>query len=221
MRTLAVLSQKGGVGKTTIATNLAVISEQSGFATVLFDLDPQASASRWKDARGDVPPDVLAAQAPRLGGLLAEAEKQGCDLAIIDSAPNADSAALAAAKIADAILIPCRPSAFDLGAIEATLSLAELANKPRFVVLNACPPRSTITAEAAASLAAAGVSLCPVRLHHRLAYVNPLAGGRCATEWEPKGKAANELRELWLWLCGQVDMRTRERVRISKKEKLF
>ena len=217
MTTLAVLSQKGGVGKTTIATNLAVIAEQQGFATVLFDLDPQASASRWKDARGDAPPDVTAAQASRLAGLLAEADKQGCDLAIIDSAPNADSAALAAAKAADAIVIPCRPSAFDLGAIEATLGLAELANKPRFVVLNACPPRSTITTEAAAGLAGAGVSLCPVRLHQRMAYVSPLAGGRCASEWEPKGKAADELRELWLWLCPHMGMAARRRDRARKK----
>lgn len=217
MKTIAVLSQKGGVGKTTIATNLAVIAEQHGFATVLFDLDPQASASRWKDARGDAPPDVVAAQAPRLAGLLAEADKQGCDLAIIDSAPNADSAALAAAKAADAILIPCRPSAFDLGAIEATLSLAELANKPRFVVLNACPPRSTITADAAEGLTGAGVNLCPVRLHHRLAYVNPLAGGRCAPEWEPKGKAADELMALWMWLCPHMGIATRKRARVRKK----
>jgi len=117
VKILAVISQKGGVGKTTIATNLAVIAEQHGLATVLFDLDPQASATRWKDARGEAPPDVVAAQAPRLAALLGEASKQGCDLAIIDSAPNADSAALAAAKAADAILIPCRPSAFDLARI--------------------------------------------------------------------------------------------------------
>lgn len=217
MKILAVISQKGGVGKTTIATNLAVIAEQHGLATVLFDLDPQASATRWKDARGEAPPDVVAAQAPRLVALLEEAKKQGCDLAIIDSAPNADSSALAAAKAADTILIPCRPSAFDLGAIEATLSLAELANKPRFVVLNACPPRSTITNDAAESLTGAGIDLCTVRLHHRLAYVNPLAGGRCALEWEPKGKAADELRALWGWLCAHMGIGTRGHARARIK----
>ena len=217
MKTLAILSQKGGVGKTTIATNLAVIGEQSGIATVLFDLDPQASATRWKDARGDAPPDVVAAQASRLPGMLAEAGRQGCGLAIIDTAPNADSAALVAAKAADVILVPCRPSAFDLGAIEATLSLAELAQKPRFVVLNACPPRSTITRDAAEGLAGAGFSLCPVRLHQRLAYVNPLAGGRCVTEWEPAGKAAAELAELWHWMCPQLGVSMRRRDRPKKK----
>jgi chromosome partitioning protein len=203
------------VGKTTIAINLA---EQARLATIVLDLDPQASATRWKDARGaEVPPDVVAAQASRLPGLLADAERQGCDLVVIDSAPNADSSALAAAKAADLILVPCRPSAFDLGAIEATLSLAEIAAKPRFVVLNAAPPRSTITGEAASSLDAAGVKLAPVRLHQRMAYVNPLAAGRSAVEWEPRGKAAEELRELWVWVCTQLGMKAYPRAGIRAR----
>src|SRR3954470_22035641 len=72
MKIIAVVSQKGGAGKTTIATNLAVLAERAGYPTVLFDLDPQATAAKWGDKRAGTPPDVVAAQAVRLGRLLEE-----------------------------------------------------------------------------------------------------------------------------------------------------
>lgn len=207
MRVIALVSQKGGAGKTTIATNLAVLAERCGHAAVVFDLDPQASAATWRDARGDTPPDVVAAQAPRLSRMLEAARKQGASLAIIDTAPNADTAALEASKAADLVLIPCRPSAFDLGAVGASVRLAaQVAGKPAWVVLNAAPPTSKIADEAAATLAAAGVKVAPHRLVQRMDYVNPLAAGQAAVEWEPKGKAAAEVASLWEWVCGQVDM---------------
>jgi len=199
---VALVSQKGGAGKTTLATNLAVLGERRGYPAVIFDLDPQASATTWGDARAGDAPDVVAAQPSRLPILLATAEQQGVRLAIIDTAPNADSAALVAAKAANLVLIPCRPSAFDINAIGASVRLAaQIAERPSFVVINAAPPRSAIADEAAATLAEAGVSVAPVRLYQRMAFVNPLAGGRSAIEWEPKGKAAAEISDLWDWLC--------------------
>lgn len=202
MLTLAIISQKGGAGKTTIATGLAVAAERAGLPTVIIDLDPQASAATWADARGQGnPPDVVPAQAPRLPMLLASAERQGAQLAIIDTPPAADSAALAAAQAADLVVIPCRPSSLDLAAIAATVRLAgEIAAKPVIIVLNAVPPRSLLGDEAASALSKAGVQLAPVRLHQRTDFVTPLAAGRTASEWSAKGKAAAELAELWAFL---------------------
>jgi chromosome partitioning protein len=140
MKTVAIISQKGGAGKTTIAIHLAVAAEKRGMKTALFDLDPQASASSWSDKRNKPSPAVVSAQAGRLPALLEQARAQSADLVIIDSAPNADAASLAAARAADLILVPCRPAAFDLNAIGTTLSLAVVAGKPAFVVLNAVPP---------------------------------------------------------------------------------
>ncbi len=96
VRTIAILSQKGGAGKTTVAIHLAVAAELRGVNTALFDLDPQASAASWSDKRGTPSPAVVSAQAARLPGLLKQAEAQAADLVIIDSAPNADAASLAA-----------------------------------------------------------------------------------------------------------------------------
>jgi chromosome partitioning protein len=208
MQTIAVISQKGGAGKTTIATALGVEAERAGLATVIFDVDPQGSAATWADARGQGnPPDVVVAQAPRLPVLLGSAAQQGAGLAIIDTPPAADTAALAAAQAADLVLIPCRPSALDLAAIASTVRLAaEIASKPVVVVLNAVPVRSLLGDEAASALTAAGVNLAPVRLHHRTDFVTPLAAGKTAAEWAAKGKASAELADLWAFI--RVSMTT-------------
>src|SRR3954447_16444308 len=101
MKIISVVCQKGGAGKTTIATNLAVLAERAGYPTVLFDLDPQATAAKWGDKRDGTPSDVVAAQAGRLGRLLEEVRQQGAGLVIIDTAPTVDNAALEATKAAD------------------------------------------------------------------------------------------------------------------------
>src|SRR4051794_16644136 len=106
MKVLAIVSRKGGAGKTTLATHLAVAAENLGLATALFDLDPQASAAIWADHRGQDFPAVVPAQAPRLPGLLAQARSKDADLVILDTPPEADAIATEAATHADAILIP-------------------------------------------------------------------------------------------------------------------
>jgi chromosome partitioning protein len=204
MKTLAIISRKGGAGKTTIAVHLAVAAESHSIATAIFDLDPQASAALWSDHRGEPIPAVVPAQAPRLPSLLTQARQNEADLVLIDTAPHADSIASDAAEQADAILIPCRPSSFDLDAIGASVRLARNAGKPAYVVINAAPVQGMETAEAIAAITAAGVAICPVVLHHRKPYASRIHEGRTAQEIEPKGKAAAEIEALWLWLCEQV-----------------
>lgn len=204
MKTLAIISRKGGAGKTTIAVHLAVAADAHGLATAVFDLDPQASAALWSDHRGEPLPAVVPAQAPRLLSLLAQARGQDADLAILDTAPYADAIASEAASHADLILIPCRPSAFDLDAIGASVRLARAADKLAIVVINAAPVQGVETAEAIAAIQSAGVEVCPVVLHHRKPYASRIHEGRTATEIEPKGKAAAEIRALLLWVCDKL-----------------
>jgi chromosome partitioning protein len=218
MKTLAVVSRKGGAGKTTISTHLAVAAEALGIVTALFDLDPQASAALWADQRGESFPAVMPAQHPRLAALLKQADGQGAGLVILDTPPEADSIAAAAAEHADAILIPCRPSALDLGAIGASVRIARAAGKPLFVVINAAPIQGTEVEEMRAALSAAGVEIAPIVLHQRKAFSARMQEGRTATETEPKGKAADEIRALLLWLCEKVGMLPSEQVtKVSKR----
>lgn len=206
MKTIAIISRKGGAGKTTIALHLAVAAEAQGIATAVFDLDPQASAAIWSDHRGEPIPAVIPAQAPRLGSLLSQAKMQNAGLAIIDTAPHADGIASDAATHADLILIPCRPFSFDLDAIGASIRLARASEKPAVVIINAAPTQGLETSEAINAIKNAGVEVCPVVLHQRKAFANRIHEGRTATETEPKGKAAEEANSLLLWVKNKVNL---------------
>jgi chromosome partitioning protein len=209
MKTIAVLSQKGGTGKTTLALHLAVAAEAAGHMAAVIDLDPQSSAGGWGESRQAESPTVVIAHAPRLVSILQAAAANGASLAILDTAPHSQGDALAAAQAADAVLIPCRPGILDLRAISATVQIVRLANKPAVVVLNACPPQGRVLAdEAAEAVRGYGVDMAPVRLTQRAAFTHALAGGQTAQEYEPDGKAAEEVRQLYEWACHFVGMPT-------------
>ena len=124
------ISQKGGAGKTTLAIALAVTAERTGLSSVLVDLDPQASAAQWSDLREAETPVVTCTPAARLISVLTAAQDAGAGLAVLDTAPLAADAALAAARASDFVLIPCRPATADLVAIGANINLIRIADKP-------------------------------------------------------------------------------------------
>ena len=205
MKTVAIESQKGGTGKTTTALNLAVAAERAGQTAVVIDLDPQASAAGWKDTRAAETPIVVSVPSARLQQALQAAQEGGADLALIDTAPHAESAALAAAKAADIILIPCRPGILDLRAIGTTADLVKIAGKPAFVVLNAVPPGATrLLQDARAAVAVHGLEVAPIAIEQRAAFGHALTAGRTAQEYEPEGKAAEEIAQLYDWLRTQL-----------------
>jgi chromosome partitioning protein len=86
-----------------------------------------------------------------------------------------------------------------------TAKIAKLVGKPAFVVLNALPAQATsLIAEVGEALAVHGLELAPVTIHQRVAYAHSLIDGRVAMEFEPNGKAAAEMTELYQWLAKQV-----------------
>jgi chromosome partitioning protein len=197
MRTIAVISQKGGAGKTTLAIHLAAEGAARGLRTLLIDLDPQASAARWADRRGDRAPDVSSEHPGRLVAALAAAKEQGYALAIVDTAPHADQAALTAARAADHVVVPCRPSILDLDAIGATIDLCQIARRPAVVVLNAAPVRSRVVDDAAAAVGKLGGTVADIVVRERVAFRHALIDGRVAAEFEPGGAAAMEITALY------------------------
>jgi chromosome partitioning protein len=207
MKIIAFLSQKGGAGKTTLAIHLAVAAELSGRTAVIIDLDPQASATSWKDSRQRDTPIVISAQASRLTAVLEVAEKGGADLCIIDTAPHSESTSLSAARAADLILIPCRPAILDLRAIGATIDLSRLAGKPASVILNSVPPRGSLAEEAISAVAGYDAQVAPVQVVQRAAFMHALTIGQTAQEYEPGGKAADEALQLYRWTCIQVGLK--------------
>lgn len=198
MKTIAIISQKGGSGKTTVAVHLAVCAERAGQVAAIIDLDPQASAFEWSSRREAETPEVIKAKPEQLATLLKQAKNSGLAFAIIDTAPHSDKAATIAAGLADIILIPCRPAAFDVAAIPTTLDILKLAKaKDKAVILlNAVPPQGKTGEEAAEGLANLA-NVAPVRLINRAAYSHAVNDGRSVEEFEPHGKASEEIRALY------------------------
>ena len=202
MKTMAILSQKGGTGKTTMALHLAVAAEQAGLPCAVLDLDPQASATGWSDSRETARPPVTSIQSSRLGKALELAAQSSVGLVILDTAPHSADAAIAAAESADLILIPCRAGILDLRAIAATTKISKLAGTPAFVVLNHAPPRAPrLVEDVTLAVRQHGLEIAPVVLHQRAAYAHSLTVGLTANEYEPGGKAAQEIEQLlqWAW----------------------
>ncbi len=195
MKTVALISQKGGAGKTTLAVHLAAAAAERG-RVLLMDIDPQGSAMEWANRRGDKTPDVTAAHPATIGKEIERAKAEGYDLVILDTAPHADHVALQAARAADMVVVPCRPATFDIAAISATLDLCKLANKHSVVVLNAAPIRSKVVDEAADAVRERGGIVSPVVIRQRVAFQHCLIDGRTAAEFEPDGAAASEIAEL-------------------------
>lgn len=218
MRTIAVISQKGGAGKTTLALHIAVAAELAGYSTVVLDMDSQGTAEAWSEWRKEAPPVVVPAKTTTLSRTLEKVLAHGADLVIMDTPPVAEAEARTAARTADLVLIPCRPNAFDIHSIKTTADLTRFAGKPAFAVFNAGPVTAArLYAETTELVTEIGLQVAPPRLSDRAAFRHATGSGQAAQEIEPSGKAAAEVAELWNWICQQVSMPPRKRVSTRAK----
>lgn len=202
MKKWAVITQKGGSGKTTIALHLAIVAESKGQRAAIVDIDPQRSATRWAMIRGSRAPHVVGVMASELHKALASLERAGFDLVIIDTSPRADRDSIEVSRVADLIIVPVRPSILDLPAVEDTLKLIHAAGRlsDTLIVLNSVAPSTNEGKEAASVLRGFG-QLAPVALGERVDYRRALTGGKGVTEFAPRSKAAEEVEALYLALA--------------------
>jgi len=197
---IAMIGQKGGGGKTTTGTALAVEAARAGLAAVIIDLDPQANAANWKDRREADNPVVVAAPVSRLKPTLEAVRQHGAAFVVIDTPAKSDSAALDAARAAALVLIPVWPQIYHLETLPALKDLLRVAGEtPAYVVLNGLHPQATKQADEAKALIADvyGFPVCPVHLCDRAIYADVPALGQSAQEAEPEGKAADEIARLY------------------------
>lgn len=198
MNTIAVIGQKGGTGKTTLAEILAVAAELDGIVTAAIDLDPQASLCHWSDLRASETPIVIDTQPARLLKTLETAKAQGVGLCIIDTAGRAEQAALAACKAADLVLVPVQPTVTDLKTVEAAADIIKLAGNPKSVViLTRVKPRGDRHLETTEWLKGQGFDVCPHYLGDRVTYQDAAGAGQTPQEFEPSGKASLECEQVY------------------------
>ena len=198
MRTIAFVTQKGGAGKSTLASNISVAAKNAGERVFVIDLDPLQSLVKWSKLRGQSEIAVEHIPASKLVKALEALEKKGVTLAVID-APGEDSENLAAAiRAADLCVIPARPNVFDLWASEVTRAKVKEAGKEYIFLLNQIPPaqQNARVEQGAKALQAMGGLLAPM-VSARVDYQEAARHGLGVAELHPSSVAAQEMRELW------------------------
>jgi chromosome partitioning protein len=205
MHIVSFVTQKGGTGKSSLAVSLAVAASESGLKVIVLDIDPQGTTGEWYKRRTGEAPAVQSISWANLSSRLYRLGQQGYDLAIVDT-PGADShGAAEAMKEAHFCLLPVRPSVADIEASKPTVRYLNEHNKPFAFVLNQCPTggRTSRTSNARMALQLLG-SLCDPTLAHRSDHVDALASGLGVTEFNPFGKAADEVRTVLAWLVARM-----------------
>jgi chromosome partitioning protein len=212
MRVLALASQKGGSGKTTLSGHLAVQAQLSGAGPVcLIDIDPQGSLADWWNERQADMPAFAQTTVARLASDLEVLRQQGFRLAVIDTPPAITMAIQSVIAVAELIVIPTRPSPHDLRAVGATVDLCDRAGKPLIFVVNAATPKARITYEAAVALSQHG-TVAPVTVHHRTDFAASMIDGRTVMEIDPNGRSATEVTELWNYISDRLEKQFRRTV---------
>ncbi|MCW3797390.1 ParA family protein [Sphingomonas sp. BN140010] len=212
MRVLAMASQKGGSGKTTLSGHLAVQAQLAGQGPVcLIDIDPQGSLADWWNEREADMPAFAQTTVARLASDLEVLRQQGFRLAVIDTPPAITMAIQSVIAVAELIVIPTRPSPHDLRAVGATVDLCDRAGKPLIFVVNAATPKAKITSEAAVALSQHG-TVAPVTIHHRTDFAASMIDGRTVMEVDPNGRSAREVIELWEYINERLEKQFRRTV---------
>lgn len=203
-KVIALLNQKGGAGKTTLATHLAGELALDGHRVALIDADPQGSASDWAERRVQIAQrhlygvyglarETLHGEVPHIA--------QTVDFVVIDGPPRTASITRSALLAADLVLIPVQPSAYDVWASHEMVTLIEEARLYRpalraAFVINRRVVGTVIGREARAALADQALPTLAAEVAQRIAFADCVAGGSLVRERHPDGPAAREITRL-------------------------
>ena len=215
MKVVALTSDKGGMGKSTVAINLACAAVAAGVETAILDLDPQASVGRWSRVRKKaglatrpfaevcVPIDVE--------DRLDELKAAGAQLVLLDTAGRDNNAITSAINAADLVLIPCHPTDLELSTLGPTLARLRADNKPNYVLLIDWSAGATRRRhDATSAIERAGGRVAPVIYTHRSDYRVAIEVGQGVTEYSPYMSAAIEIKNVLNWLLIELSISAKQ-----------
>jgi chromosome partitioning protein len=204
MHVVALATQKGGTGKSSLAVSLAVAARERGLKVFVLDMDPQGTARNWYQRRKNPHPQVATIEWSRLPAALERLRATGCNLVFIDT-PGVDApAATASLQEADLCLIPARPSIVDIEATIPTVRSLTKLGRPFAFVLTQCPSGSTPRASDAYRALQLDGAVADTAIAMRVDHIDALARGLGVTERNPTGKAAAETRDLLQWVLTRM-----------------
>jgi chromosome partitioning protein len=210
MYVIAVVAEKGGVGKTTLALDLAVTAVKKGHTVAVMDVYPQVTASKWTDRRTSEHPWVVPTHAARLAAAIDKAKAQGVDFIVIDTPPHSATDAAEAARRADVVLSPIEPHVFALETVSKLADLLKVAgNPPAFFVVNKAPTQGSEGTNAADFIKKQGFGVCPEIIHLRAAHRHAGNVGKVAAEYEADSKAAHETLQLYMYTIQVINSQRR------------
>ncbi len=200
MNVIVFASRKGGSGKSTLAAHLAA-QIKSTKPCLLIDADPQGSLTLWHKLRGTNEPPIKAA-INSVTGIVAAARRDGVEWVLIDTPPNTSAVVEDAIRNATMVIIPARPSVFDVNAVQETIQTCRAARKPYAVVLNGAPARrdeveSPIVTIAREALAKFRAPVWGGQITNRADLLMALGHGEGVREYYAEGRAAAEIARLW------------------------
>jgi len=210
MKTIAVLSRKGGAGKTTVSLSLALAARQAGFKVVVADIDPLHSSGEVLRGHPEASSLLVETTAQKLRLLHDACHQKYCDLLIIDTPPAPEADVVLAIDVADLCLAVARPTTLDVAAVQQTISLLRSRNTRALVVLNQCPvaregAESEFVERAVEALRFGGIPMAETKLRYRAAYQHAFAHNQSVTEWDPSSEAAADIHQLLAEAREQLD----------------
>jgi chromosome partitioning protein len=202
MQVLAIIAQKGGVGKSMLARSLAVQALIDGRKTAIVDADPQGTVVAWGRRRTLQAPAVMALGAKIIPDALSELRARGAEFVVIDTPPHAQPIINLAAKAADIALLVTGPYPEDLEQVGVVAGIVQALRIPAGIILNKTPVKAHALTLARAALAAFRLPICPTAITQLVSHPYASAEGLTAQEREPDSKATAELVDAWSWIKG-------------------
>ena len=197
MTVISFVSQKGGVGKSTLVVCLGVAAWQVGKKVLFLDAEPQGTAASWDESREETNPELVEVRAGEIQHGV-EAGK-GFDFVFIDTPARAEPVNAEAARASDFCIIPCQPSMADRRAAKPTVDALSALGKKGAFVLTRVPSRGSRATEAVRGLGVYSLAVAPIMSGNRTDLVDAYISGRGVTEYSGEGKAAEAIRSLWQW----------------------